>query len=446
MPQRNFLILLMAIAASYVCYVQGAQDPFCKYVAGGLQAIRESALEPVPSRELFDGAMDGMVNILRQRGDEHSRFLGEVAAGELRNEVHQQIGGIGVRIGVEGDPPRLEIVGPPDPGTPAATAKLEPGDHILQIDGQPTGAMRLNDALALIRGEPGTIVRLSIKHAGDAQPHTVELTRSVIQIDSIYGDRRDANGHWQFTLADDPRIAVVRITLFGDRTAAEFASVLKTLKREGVQAIVLDLRDNAGGALGGAVEICEMLLPADQTIVETRGRDEVVRQRYVTNAAGEYSDWPLAVIVNQNSASAAEIVAACLQDHKRAVVVGERSYGKGTVQQLVPLEAGKSLLKLTWASFWRPNGANIHHAVGAPDSATWGVLPDPGFERKLTPNEYAAYEEYRNHRDEDRQRPAASDSKSTDTPENAAADSATGRFVDEPLELAKHYLQGKLSD
>src|SRR2546426_10891957 len=125
-----------------------------------------------------------------------------------------------------------------------------------------------------------------------------------------------------------------------------------------------------------------MLLPAGKTIVETRGRGQVLLRRYMSEADGRYVDLPVAVVVNQNSASAAEIVAACLQDQGRAVVVGQRTYGKGTVQQLLPLESGKSLLKLTWASFWRPSGANIHHAAGVPDDAKWGVLPDTGYERK----------------------------------------------------------------
>src|ERR1043166_811898 len=122
-----------------------------------------------------------------------------------------------------------------------------------------------------------------------------------------------------------------------------------------------------------------MLLPAGKTIVETRGRGQSLLRRYVSDSDGRYTDLPLAVAVNQNSASAAEIVAACLQDHRRAIVVGQRTYGKGTVQQLLPLESGKSLLKLTWASFWRPSGANIHHAVGVPDDAKGGVSPDAGF-------------------------------------------------------------------
>jgi carboxyl-terminal processing protease len=213
---------------------------------------------------------------------------------------------------------------------------------------------------------------------------------------------------------------------------------MSKLSTNGVRAIVLDLRDNPGGSLDAAVAVCEMLLPAGKTIVETRGRGQVLLHRYVSTADGKFADEPMAVIVDQNSASAAEIVAACLQDHSRAIVVGQRSYGKGTVQQLLPLESGKSLLKLTWASFWRPSGANIHHTVGVPDDAKWGVAPDAGYESKLSPVEYKTYLAYREKRDGFGSINEQS-SSDRDVPAKIAG------YVDKPLQLAVEYLRGKLS-
>jgi carboxyl-terminal processing protease len=241
-------------------------------------------------------------------------------------------------------------------------------------------------------------------------------------------------------LESDPRIAHIRITSFGDRTAIEFDNVMQKLIGDGAMAIVLDLRDNPGGSLDSAVAVCEALLPAGKTIVETRGRQQTLLRRYATTTNGRFVELPLAVIVNQNSASAAEIVAACLQDHGRAVVVGQRSYGKGTVQQLLPLESGKSLLKLTWASFWRPSGANIHHAAGVPDDAKWGVLADAGYERKLSPEEYKAYEQYRANRDGFGQIDGGSSDALPD------AKPVAPNFVDEQLQLAVTYLRTKLGD
>lgn len=441
MSHRNFLLLLVTTVVSYVCYVQGAQNPYGRYVANGLAAIEDNSLEPVPSHELFDDAMEGMVKALADHGDQHSQFLSETKAGQLRSEIHQQVGGIGEHAAFVGEPPQLTIVGPPDPGTPAAKANLTPGVRISQIDGKATGGMRLDDALALIRGEPGTSLRLLVVRSPKATPEEIELVRAIIPTESILGERRAADGHWLFTPEDDPRIAHVRIVSFGERTAYEFGTIMKQLESQGVQGIVLDLRDNAGGSLSAAVAVCESLVAAGKTIVETRGRDHEVRQRYASTSDGLYRDLPVAVIVNQRSASAAEIVAACLQDHGRAVVVGERSFGKGTVQQLVPLESGRSLLKLTWASFWRPNGANVHRTRGATESGAWGVQPDEGYECKLSPAEYEAYQQYRDKRDRYRY-PISVDASDSNA---GSAGGKSADFVDGPLKMAEIYLAGKLN-
>ena len=437
MSQRNLVILLLASAISYACYVRGEQDPYARHVASGLAAIDEGSLDAVPSRELFHGAMQGMVEVLRRHGDEHSQFLPEEEADPLRTEIRQQFGGIGVRIRLVGDPPRLTIAGPPDPGTPAARANLLAGDRILAIDGQPTDGLSISDVLQRMRGEPGSVVQLTLQHEHEDASRTVELVREIISIESILGDLRGADGRWQYRLSADPRIAHIRMAFFGDHTAEEFQHVLDQLTDAGVQAVVLDLRDNAGGVLDAAVAVCDLLLPSDRTVVETRGRGQTLRQRYVTTGAGKYLDLPLAVVVNQNSASAAEIVAACLQDHARAAVVGERTYGKGTVQQLVPL-ANKSLLKLTWASFWRPSGANIHRMADSPADGRWGVVPDEGLEHRLSREEYAAYRKYRIARDAQAaaEPPPAAGAQGDDEKEEA--------FVDLQLKMAVEYLRSVL--
>lgn len=437
MSRRNLLVLLLSVVVSYACYLRGEQNPFARYAAQGLSIIKQGSLDPVPNRELFDGAMRGMVGVLQKHGDQHSEYKNEAEANRLRTEIHQQFGGIGVRIGFLGPAHRLAIVAPPDAGTPAARAKLQPGDFILTINDQPTEGIKMNDVLRLVRGEPGSLLRLKIESPSETAPRTVELVREVINTESVLGDRRDKDGNWQFRLEIDPRIALIRITSFGDRTALEFDNIMSKLSADGVRAIVLDLRDNPGGSLDAAVAVCEMLLPAGKTIVETRGRGQVLLHRYVSTTEGKFVDEPMAVLIDQNSASAAEIVAACLQDHGRAIVVGQRSYGKGTVQQLLPLESGKSLLKLTWASFWRPSGANIHHALGVPADSKWGVTPDAGYESKLTPEEYKTYLAYREKRDE-----FGSIDESNNTDRDAAAKIAG--FVDKPLQTAVKYLRSRL--
>lgn len=436
MSQRNLLILLLATAVSYACYVRGAHNPYVRYVAGGFAAIERDALAQVPRRELFNGAMRGMVDVLHEHGDPHSQFIPEQEADPFRVEIRQQFGGIGVRIRFLGDPPRLTIVGPPNPGSPAAKAKLMPGDEIVQINGQPTAGMTMLAALHLMRGSPGDMLRLTIAPAGGGPSRSLELVRDVITIDSILGDLRDADGRWEFRLPDNPHIAHVRVTSFGDKTAEEFNRVMTRLAGEDVGAVVLDLRDNAGGAVDAAVEMCDKLLPGGLPVVEMRSRDHSRHELYTTSGGGERIDLPLAVLVNQNTASASEIVAACLQDHHRAVVVGERSYGKGTVQELIPVESGRSLLKLTSASYWRPSGRNIDRSPDATDADNWGVVPDPGFEVKLSAAEYADYVKFRTQRD---MLESAGPQRAADAP-----DASTAQFVDRPLRRAAEYLQGVL--
>ncbi len=437
MSQRNLLILLVATALSYACYVRSEQNPYARYVSNGYETIERDSLAQVPRRELFNGAMRGMIDVLHEHGDQHSQFIPEPEADPFRVEILQQFGGIGVRIRFLGEPPRLTIVGPPDPDTPAAEARLAAGDKIVEIDGQPTDDMSMLAALHLMRGKPGQPLRLSVLPAAGGPVREVELVREVITIDSILGDMRGADGRWQYRLPDDPRIAHVRITSFGDRTVAQLRHVMAELADQHAEAVVLDLRDDSGGAVEAAVAVCDMLLPGGQTIVEIRGRDGVVQMLHSSTGAGPWTDLPLAVIINQNSASASEIVAACLQDHQRAVVVGQRTYGKGTVQEVIPVESGKSYLKLTSANYWRPSGQNIDRAPDATDEDSWGVVPDPGFEVKLTPAEYAAYRQYRNNRDmlEPTQRRDAA----VATPEGTSE-----QFVDRPLRRATEYLQGIL--
>jgi carboxyl-terminal processing protease len=438
MPQRNLLIVLLATVISYACYVRGEQNPFARYVSEGLTTIETNSLEQIPERQLFDGAMRGMVDVLDEHGDQHSEFLNEDAAEPMRTEIRQQFGGIGVRIGLEGEPPQLTIVGPPDAKSPAARVELRAGDRILAIDGHATAGMKMNDVLKRMRGLPGTSVQLSIQSRNAAEPRTVNFTREIINIESVLGDRRDADGNWQFLLEANPKIAHIRIVSFGERTASELRQILEAVTKQGVEGIVLDLRGDAGGSLDAAVDVCRLLLPAGKAIVETRGRSDVVHQSYRTLEDGPFRTIPMVVLVNQDSASAAEIVAACLQDHHRALVAGQRSYGKGTVQQLIPMQNGKALLKLTWASFWRPSGDTIHRGSNSKDDETWGVLPDAGLERKLSQQEYEAFLKYRAERDQIGEREEGNDSE--ESPENAdVAD-----FNDEQLQLAVKQLQSEL--
>lgn len=398
MSRRNSTVLLVAVAIGLLCYSRAERNPYARYASRAYRLVDENSLENPPDGELFSGAVRGMVAVLRQRGDVHSGYLEPTTAAPLREELRQQFGGVGVRVGLEGDPPRVVIVEPPQPGTPAYASPIRPNDVILSVDGFDTAGKNLQEVVSRMRGPVGEPVAVAVRHT-DGVEESFTLVREVIRVPSVVGDRRTTDGGWRFPLQEEPTIALVRVTTFANRTVAELAETLDELTGAGVEAVVLDVRGNAGGALDAAVGVSELFLPAGAGVVSTRGRDGAVVDRFDTSDNGPYLGLPLAVLINGDTASASEIVAAALQDHDRAVVVGERSFGKGTVQQLLPLESGRSLLKLTSAGYWRPSGVNIHRLPGTPDSDPWGVLPDDGYEVPLTDEQRLAWYQWRRDRD-----------------------------------------------
>jgi carboxyl-terminal processing protease len=407
MTRRNLYLLLFALAFCVLCLARAEKNPYARYLSESFTAIDDGSLERVPAEELFDTAVTSMVGTLNKRGDANSQFIPAEHAEPFVSEMRQEFGGIGVRIAWQGEPPQLTVVGPPEPGSPAFDAKIQPGDRIIAIDDVPMSeivAGGMDKPLLRLRGVPGSSVRLTIERDGAAQPLSMELVREIIVVQSVIGDRRQADGAWDFFLPDAPGTAYVRVTSFGDKTVDELTTVLAALAHEGMQSLVLDLRDNAGGVLDAAVGVCDLFLKEGAPIVEIRGRDGELMERFTASGKGKYTQLPIAVLVNGDSASAAEIVAACLQDNKRAVVIGERSFGKGTVQHAILIEPGrtrKSWLKLTSASYWRPSGANIHRTSDAPANGTWGVSPDEGFEVKLDDAARAALRKARFERDVD---------------------------------------------
>lgn len=440
MSRRSFVWLLAAIAVCLVCTLRSEHDPYARYVLEGYQKIDHQAYEDVPDEELYQGAMRGMVSVLNARGDQHSSFISGRDAQLFREEINQEIGGIGVRLQFEGDPPVLQVSGPPLPGKPADEAGIRAGDVILAIDDFSTvglTAVDFRDILEHMRGNPGESLELTVVHEGEAEPVTIPITRAKLTLDSVRGDRLLADQSWQYQLEEDPRIALVRVISFGAKSVSELVELLPQLKNEGAKALILDLRNNPGGPLDAAIETCELFLPAGQTIVETRDRLGRQRTADVSRSNGPYRNIPLVVLINRESASASEIVAACLQDHDRAVVIGERSFGKGTVQELIPLSADGSMLKLTRATYWRPSGENIHRHGDARDAALsdpdWGVSPNEGFEVEQTEQQLIDLAKARAERDG-----VAYDPQADPDPDEPL-------FIDPAVDVAVAYLQETLA-
>jgi carboxyl-terminal processing protease len=289
--------------------------------------------------------------------------------------------GIGIQVGMDPEAKRLKVIAPVV-GSPAYQAGVLAGDLIMEIDGKSTEGLIPDKAVEVLQGRPGTSVSLKVLHAEQEKAETLTITRAIIDLPSVLGDARKADDSWDFLIDHDKKIGYIRVTSFIQNTTEEIKKALAELKKQGMRALILDLRDNPGGLLSSAVEVSDLFV-SEGKIVSTKGRN--TREKiFEAEKEGTYEGFPMAVLVNGHSASAAEIVSACLQDHDRAVVVGERSYGKGSVQNILPLEDGDSVLKLTVATYWRPSGKNIHKFTGATDKDEWGVSPSPGLEVKLS--------------------------------------------------------------
>ena len=267
---------------------------------------------------------------------------------------------------------------------------------------------------------------------------------------NVLGDRRKADDSWDFMLDHDKHIGYIRLSAFSRDTAQELKKAMVDLQAQGLKGLILDLRFNPGGLLTSAIEVSDLFI-ADGRIVSTKGRNTPERV-WDAQKEGTFEGFPMAVLVNHYSASASEIVSACLQDHKRAVVIGERTWGKGSVQNVIELEGGKSALKLTTASYHRPNGKNIHRFPDAKESDEWGVMPDKGYAVELNPIQTRRLIHNRYERDilvgkhakalaaAKEPVPPATDAPQTppETPDGKPKDAAP--FVDTQLQKAVDYL------
>jgi len=258
-------------------------------------------------------------------------------------------------------------------------------------------------------------VSITVVHPGTRAKETIRLTREIIHVETVLGDRRKEDDSWDYMIDHQERIGYVRLTGFSRDTASELQRVIEGLRLQGMRALILDLRFNPGGLLRSAVEISDMFV-SEGVIVSTEGRNSPKRT-WKAHRPVTYDDFPMVVLVNRYSASASEIVAACLQDHQRAVIMGERTWGKGSVQNLIELENGRSALKLTTAAYQRPSGKKIHRFPDDTEEDTWGVTPDEGFELRLGDSEIVGLLRYRRERDIVRPHPA---------PQDAAASQASG--------------------
>lgn len=449
MPLRNLILIAIAMVTSLVCYNQATRNRYSSLITEVMSVVESNYLEPVERRELFDHAMTGMISGL----DPYSGYMPAVEYKPFLEGIEQKFGGIGILVEVNPETKRLTVMSPLF-GTPAYEAGIRSGDTIMTINGKDTEGLELREAVKLMKGDPNTQVTVGILHRGEDEVIELTLMRRIIQTESVLGDKRQEGATWDFHLQEDPRIAYLRLENFGDKTAEEVRRALTN--KDGAfgdfQAIILDLRGNPGGTLLGAVEICDMFLDSG-VIVSTRGRGGVADDIYeATQGTLVPANIPVVVLINQYSASASEIVAAALQDHQRATIIGQRTWGKGTVQNVIELDGGKSALRLTTSSYWRPSGVNIHRKKDAQENEMWGVSPSPGFEVKLTDDELRKVLEAREKRDlfrpyEDQPAtttPEKNDGEKNDETSNNEQEKAEPPFDDPQLRKAIEHLQQQL--
>jgi len=387
MTRRNLigLLLIVAVAGLLIWAFEAAgeqarldpklveqYDRFIEVV----QLVQKQYVHDVDTKKMFENAINGMLGGL----DPFSNYIPEEELAEFKKATLGKFSGIGIQIGMRRG--MLTVISPLEE-SPAYKAGVLAGDVITEIEGKTTENIRLEEAVKMIQGEPGTKVRLKVHHmTGENEEFTI--TRDKIEVQTIKGYKRDANNQWVYWVDADKKIAYVRLTSFTESSGADLRKVLDGLLKDGMKGLILDLRFDPGGILKTAVEVCDMFI--DQgIIVQTKGRTTSYWEATATKP-GTLPFFPMVALINPFSASASEIVSGCLQDHHRAIIVGERSFGKGSVQNVIPLEGGKAELKLTTSKYYLPSGRNIHREEEMTDKDEWGVVPD--IVVPMTPEEY----------------------------------------------------------
>jgi len=357
------LALLVNLALGAKIYLTNAHTPPAEdnpqanleLFNDALQKIRTEYVDGtnLTYQQLVYSALKGAVSKL----DPHSEFLDADSFQQLQDDTEGQFGGLGLVVALKGG--YVTVVSPME-DTPGFRAGILAGDRIVKVDGKSVVHQDLADVVKLLRGNPGSSVTVAIERPSTGATKNFTMQRAVIQMAMV----KDIAGKKEFPV-DANHVGYVHIVQFGDKTSEELENALQKLKQQGMKGLILDLRWNPGGLLEQAVEVCQKFLPRGQLVVSTEGR-RTVEKYYARGDGDELKGVPMVVIANLGSASAAEIVTGCLQDLHRAVVLGEKTFGKGSVQTIFPLDDG-SALKLTVAKYYTPSHKVIHQQGITPD-------------------------------------------------------------------------------
>jgi len=333
--------ILLVLAA--VALAAGAESNLLKdlkLINKVINEVYENYVDPIDTHKFVLAGIQGLLGGL----DQHTVYFEPKDYEDLKTSTSGEFGGLGMVIGIRD---RILTVISPMEGTPAYRVGLKGGDKIVAIDGKPTKGMSTEDAVEVLRGEPGTEVTITIVRAGEPDPLDYNITRDIIHIDAV-----------PFAGIVQDSIGYIRLARFSDDAAAEVRAAVDSLEREGMKALIFDLRSNPGGLLGQAVEVASIFLTPGDMVVYTKGKSDYHYREYHSRWGSDYSNGPLVVLVNGGSASASEIVAGAIQDHDRGIILGSRTFGKGLVQSVIPLYDGDAL-KITTAHYYIPSGRCI---------------------------------------------------------------------------------------
>ena len=352
---KRFLLITLAVAAGFglaqFAPRSGApswwpdrdRDRNVKYFRDVLQLVKENYVGDAPASydDLTRNALDGMLGQL----DPHSQFLRADEYQETEEEMSNAFGGVGIQVEMRDN---QIVVITPISGTPAERAGLRRGDRLVKIDGKEIDSPSVEKTVKLVRGEPDTMVTVTVFRPSTKQTLDFALKRARIRLDSVRNATMRPGG-----------LGYLQITQFSERTGKEFAAALGTLEKQGLRGLVIDLRNNPGGLLDAAIDVCSEFFKEGELIVYTQGRAPTSRENFLAEKGHPDRNYPIAILVNGGTASAAEIVSGAMKGTKRAVIVGEKTFGKGSVQSIIELQDGEGI-RLTTARYYTPSGVTIH--------------------------------------------------------------------------------------
>jgi carboxyl-terminal processing protease len=358
-----------------------------------LKQIEQRYIHEVDRSDLMETALRAIVGKLDASGGllrtNDLTFLDAREVSQLNESLEQKVAGIGAALKLDETNGEV-VVTAVLAHSPALRGGVLTGDRILHVNDVPLAKdAKLADVIKLVRGPAGSPITVSVRRDGADQLLRLQLVRDVVQLPSVKGHRLQADSNWEFMLNGERKIGYVRLGYLGNRSPGEMQTALEHLKSQGMKALVLDLRNNPGGSLDEAIKVADLFLESGR-IVTVKGRDG--EKAFDAKFDNTFSGFPIAALVNRKTASAAEVIAGALQDHERAIIVGERTFGQGIVRSIMPLKGGLGALKLPVAAYYRPSGKNVNRYPHSAESDDWGVSPNAGFEIIMSDEELSQFE------------------------------------------------------